>query len=202
MKKVLVLCLTIALIFSFAHNTVFAQNATGSAKRAEIQKRIEQRRQEMKERQASRAAGRKAKLDRVKLRICETKQENIIRRSNRIADRADRQFNVFEEIAQRVDTFYQNRLVPKGLTVENYEQLKADIQTQKDEVKTLIETAQGLAKAFDCAGEDPKGQLTDFRESMRAAIAALKDYRTTIKNFIGAVRDANANSEATESAGN
>lgn len=170
-------------------------------RREQMKERAEQRLKERKARVASKAAERKEKLDEKKQKVCENRSAKIQKRSEQLAKRAENQLNKFTSIAERVDKFYLNKLVPKGVTVSNYAALKADIEARKLEVKTAIEAAKVAASSFDCAGEDPKGQLESYQDEMKDAIAALKDFRTSIKNFIVAVRTAAAKANnATSSA--
>jgi len=165
-----------------------------------LKEKSEQRLKIRKERIASKAAEIKEKLDERRKKICENRSEKIIKRSTQLSKRAEKQLNKFTEIANRVDNFYLNKLVPKGVTVSNYESLKSDIEARKQEVKDAIEAAKEAAKNFDCAGDNPKGQLETYRLEMKDAIAALKDFRISIKNFIVAIRTAAKANNATGSA--
>lgn len=97
----------------------------------------------------------------------------------------------FDAIAGRVEEYYTAKVIPSGKTVANYGSLVADIQTKKAAVQTALTTAQSHTGSFTCDGNDPKGQLTQFKDDMRAVKSALKDYRTAIKNLIVAVRSEN-----------
>lgn len=81
-----------------------------------------------------------------------------------------------------------SKVVPSGKTIANYDSLVADIQAKKSAVQTALSIAQNDANSFSCTGDDPKGQLTQFRKDMQAVKKALKEYRTSIKNLIVAVR--------------
>lgn len=168
-------------------------------RREHLKERAEQRLKERKERQASKAAERKEKLDEKRQKVCEKRSDKIIKRSNQLAQRAEKQLNKFTEIAGRVDNFYLNRLVPKGVTLANYDALKADIEARKQEVADTVASAKTAAASFDCSGEDPKGQLGSYRDEMKVAVAALKDFRISIKNFIVAVRTAAAKANSATS---
>lgn len=167
---------------------------------ADIKQRIEERNKERNERLASMAAKRKERLDEVKQKVCNQKESQIVRRSQRLEERAERQVKNFTLKADRVDTYYNNKLVPQGVTIASYSALKSNIEAQKTELKTAINSATEAAKKFDCQGEDPKGQLNVFHQEMRSVIAALKDFRTSIKDFIVAIRTAKASKTATSSA--
>jgi len=197
--SVLIVFPLLLLGFFFVANNSYARVSVGRVL-SEATDRLKEKRDELKEKIASRAAIRKEKLAEAKQKVCETRKKIIVNRSNKIAERAQKQFEVFQNHAQRVDDYYNNKLLPKGIIVPNYEALKADIAAKKDAVQVAIEAAKAAAANFDCAGDDPKGQLATFREDMREAIAALKEYRTSIRNFIVAIRTAKANAEATHSA--
>ncbi len=165
--------------------------------RQEIRDRLEERSKELQERAASRSAEIKQKLTAVKLKVCQTRQEIIKTRSQNLANRANRQFTVFGNIAERVETFYTSKVLPKGITVANYDQLVSDIATQKTGAQTAIAAATAAANAFDCSGDNPKAQLEDFNAKMKIARDALKDYRTAIKNLIVSVKTALEDHEET-----
>jgi hypothetical protein len=195
MKK-LFLPTTFFLVITLVLTTsnIFAQGNSETAKSAREETRekakikIEERLNEVKSKQASRSALKQEKLESAKLRVCENKKAAIVRRSTRLAERAERQITNFELKASRVEDFYNNKLLPKGLTVINYEDLIVDIEAKKLAAVEAVATAKTSASSFDCEADDPKGQLTNFRTDMKNVINSLKDYRTSIKNLIVGVR--------------
>lgn len=196
MKKQLLisLVLTVTILSPLSVFAETAVNKTGTTKKA-----VES---EVAEKLASRSALLKEKLEVKKLAVCETKQDIIKNRSQGLAARAQTQLTNFTAIAGRVDSYYLNTVVPKGLTLSNYAALKADIAAKEAIVKSAIATAKADAQNFDCKGDDPKGQLGNFKVGVKNAIIALKDYRTSIKNFIVAIRTLVASSKtASGSAG-
>ncbi len=128
------------------------------------------------------------RLTEAKLRVCQAKEKAIKKRTQQLIKLATTMQEKFDAIAGRVEEYYTSKVVPSGKTVANYDSLVADIQTKKGAVQTALTTAQSNAGSFACDGNDPKGQLLQFREDMRAVKSALKDYRTSIKNLIVAVR--------------
>jgi hypothetical protein len=126
----------------------------------------------------------KKKLEEAKLRVCNRKETIIKNRSERLAGRAERIMNRFDRIVERVDEFYDNRLVPQGGTIQNYDQILAGIDAKKDAVEKAVEEAKEVAENFDCAGDDPKGQLQTFREEMQGVIRALKEYRKSVIDYL------------------
>lgn len=128
------------------------------------------------------------RLTEAKLRACQAKEKAIKKRTERLGKLATNMQEKFEAIAGRVEEYYTAKVVPSGKTVANYNSLVADIQTKKGTVRTALAQAQGNAASFACSSDDPKGQLAQFKDDMRAVKTALKDYRTSIKNLIVAVR--------------
>lgn len=128
------------------------------------------------------------RLTEAKLRACQAKEKAIKKRTQQLIKLATTMQEKFDAIAGRVEEYYTSKVVPSGKTVANYGSLVADIQTKKGAVQTALTTAQTNAGNFACDGNDPKGQLAQFKDDMRAVKSALKDYRTSIKNLIVAVR--------------
>ena len=134
------------------------------------------------------SAGKKAHLDQVKLKVCQKKQAGIQKRSQNLVRRGQLVFSRFDRIVERVKQYYTNRLVPKGVTIENYDQMLANIEANKTTVKNALGKAEAAAKDFDCKSDDPKQQLHNFRVEMTNVIRALKDYKKSVIDFLVAVR--------------
>lgn len=113
--------------------------------------------------------------------VLKTRMDNLVRLANTMME-------VFNKIALRVEDFYKNKVLPTGRTVPNYDAFIADISLKQAIVKSDLNIAQTNANDFICTGIDPKGHLTQFRIDMQTVKGALKDYRTSIKNLIVAVR--------------
>lgn len=131
------------------------------------------------------------RLTEVKLKACQAKEDAIKKRSDQLTKMANNMLDKFDKIAARVEKYYTDTVVPSGKTVSNYDALVADITAKKTAVQTALTKAQTDTLAFSCTSDNPKGQLTQFREDMQAVKKALKDYRTSIKNLIVAVRSVN-----------
>ena len=100
---------------------------------------------------------------------------------------ANRMVEVFDSIATRIQNYYLTRLVPQGKTLSNYNALVLDIQTNKNAIAPLLQAIQTDIANFKCDGNDPKGQLDQFKEDMHAVIAGLKAYKKSVRNLIVAV---------------
>lgn len=138
------------------------------------------------------------RLTEAKLRACQARENAIKKRSEHLGKLASTMEKKFTAIAQRVEEYYTTKAVPGGKTIANYDSLVSDIQTKKTAVQTALTQAQTDAGGFSCTGDNPKGQLTQFKGGMKAVIKALKDYRTSIKNLIVAVRSVTGTTERTK----
>lgn len=130
----------------------------------------------------------KAKLDSVKLRVCEAKESSIKKRGESLQNLSENILDKFDKISQRVQKYYTEKVLPSGKSVSNYDTLVTDINTKKEAVNTALTKAKENEANFSCSGDDPKGEILGFRDNMKEVKAALKDYRTSIKNLIVAVR--------------
>lgn len=134
------------------------------------------------------------RLTEAKLRACQAKETSITKRMGQLEKLVTNMQAKFSAIEGRVEEYYTSKMVPSGKTVANYNNLVADIQTKKGAVQTALTQTQSDAATFTCSGDDPKGQLAQFRNDMRAVKSTLKDYRTSIKNLIVAVRSVTGSS--------
>lgn len=130
----------------------------------------------------------RSRLTEGKLKACQAKEKALRNRVNQTTRMATSMQAKFDAIVQRIKTYYTSKVVPSGKTVANYDSLLADIESKKAAVGTALEKAQNSAKDFTCSGEAPKEKLEQYRANMQAVKTALKEYRTSIKNLIVAVR--------------
>ncbi len=127
-----------------------------------------------------------------KLRACQAKENSIKKQMSQLEKMATKMLENFSEIQGRVEKYYTDKVLPSGKSVANYSALTADIQTKKTAVQTAIAKVKAGTAGFSCAG-DPKEQMKQFRDGMREVKSALKDYRTSIRNLIVAVRSLGKN---------
>jgi len=136
------------------------------------------------------------RLGEAKLKVCQARENVIKNRTEQLVNLVTNMEEKFDAISGRVETYYTSKVVPSGKTVANYDSLVADINNKKAAVGTALTTAQNAVTGFSCTSSDPKGQLTQFRQDMQAVKSALKDYRTSIKNLIVAVRSVTGQTES------
>jgi predicted nucleotidyltransferase len=162
-------------------------------KQAEAKARLEKVRVQAQEMKAKLEV-RKEKLDDAKKKVCEKRQANIKKHMTNTASRGERQLEVFTKIADRVQKFY----VDKKLSVANYDELVAAMESAKADVKTAVEAAKSDSTTFQCGADNPKGLADTFKGRLKVEIEALKAYRTSVKNLIVAVKSAAQQAEATK----
>jgi len=133
-----------------------------------------------------------------KLKSCEKRQKTIQNIMARIADRGTKQLDVFNKISERTQAFY----VDKGKTLSNYDALLAEVTTKKAAAEAAVTTIKNSSVEFSCDGENPKGVVDGFKESLKAEIAALKDYKTAVKNLIVGVKSVQGTTSSSENGAN
>lgn len=121
---------------------------------------------------------------RANVRACQVKENAVKQRSLHLIRLANNMEIRFDTIANRVETF----ATASGKTIPNYNALVADIAAKKALVSAALVKTSADVTDFNCTGNDPKGQLVQFRLDMQSVMGALKNYRVSIKNLIVAVR--------------
>jgi len=117
-----------------------------------------------------------------KLKSCQTRLETVTKRSTHMVELAENMFVKFGAISTRTQEFYIN----KGLVVDNYNDLLADIAVKKAAVETALDATSTIAENFNC-DNDPKAQMTEYKENMQKVVVALKEYKKSVRNLIVAV---------------
>lgn len=159
--------------------------------------RASQRKEAAQANLAEKKAQNEARLEEKKLEICKKREANVNKKMSNIVRRAEKQLGVFTKISDRTKTFYAE----KNRTLANYDALIAEV----DAKKLAAESALGALKVnnveFKCDGTDPKGAGASFRESQKTVIAAMKEYKSAVKNLIVGVKSANAENTSTPAGG-
>ena len=124
------------------------------------------------------------KLADAKLKSCQNRQKAITNIMTRMADRGQKQLDLFSTIATRTETFYTT----KGKTLSNYDALVADVTAKKAAAQIQVDTLKADSVSFKCDGTDPRSMADSFKTQLKAEISALKEYRTSVKNLIVGVK--------------
>lgn len=172
MKKAAAILLSVGMILS-SFSVALAEDGTSSSSPKPFRLELRTGLNEVKEE--------------AKTNSCDVRMKAVQMRSSQLTKRAKNMEDVFAKIASRVEEFY----VSKGLSVSNYQTLVDAIATKKAAVDSALTEAQNAASSFSCTDTSTaKTQVQAYRVAMQKVISALKDYRTSIKNLIVAVRTA------------
>lgn len=123
-----------------------------------------------------------------RLKMCQKGEKEINTRLTNTEKLVNEILAKLDTIAQRVQEFYNNKIVPSGKTVPNYSTLVADIASKKTAVQTALANAKNDVSGFSCTADNPKGQITQFKTDMQSVKKALQDYKTSIKKLTVAVK--------------
>ena len=129
-----------------------------------------------------------------RLKSCQNREKAINNITSRIVTRGTNQLNLFNTIAQRVEAFKTS----KNVTVANYDQLVATLQTDQTQATNDL-AAMKTNATLDCTSSDPKGMISAFQSDMKTEISDMQTYRTDVKNLIVAVKTAVGSTGSTDS---
>lgn len=156
--------------------------------RAEQQKEaIEAKREEIKEK----VEERKAEID---VERCERNQSKLESLMPRLSNSADVQTRVLDTMYERVVGFYETG----QLSVDNYEELVAEIETQKMEAADALVILSETTVEINCEQKGLGGQLSEYREGIKVVRDEIREYRTALVNLIKAMKSADDDSGADE----
>lgn len=140
-------------------------------------------------------ANAQTRLTDAKLKACQNRQTAITNIMSRLSDRGQKQLDLFSSIADKTEAFY----VEKGNTIATYDALVADLTTKKATAESTVTTVTSKSTTFNCDGTDPKGMVSSFKDSLKAEINALNEYKVAVKNLIVGVKSAQSVTTSTDS---
>jgi hypothetical protein len=126
------------------------------------------------------------KLDETKKKVCEKRQAGITSMMNKMQTRGESQLAVFTKIADRTKAFYEQ----KQRTVENYDDLVAAVDEKKLAAELAVVAGDEAIADFSCDASDPTAMKDLFKAQLTDQIAALKAYKTAVKDLIVGVKSA------------
>lgn len=144
----------------------------------------DQRSQDAQSRVEERREARQARLEAAQLKACEKREKAITNIMARISNRGSRQLEVFTKISDRTQAFYAD----KGNTLSNYEELVGEVTAKKEAAQTAVAAVTEASDDFTCDGDNPKAVADSFKANKKAMNAALKEYKTAVKDLIVGVK--------------
>lgn len=160
------------------------QSKTSAEKLEQQKQELETRRQAIEARIAEKRAAIKEKLSGPRQERCESKQVSINQILDTRADTAQRHFDRFKSIQDKLAAFVQE----KGLDVENaaaLELIMSDAQTAAQAAVTAL-----AATDFNCKDTDSAAPGAIVMDEFLTAKHALISYRDSIKDYAVAVKTA------------
>lgn len=121
------------------------------------------------------------------VKSCQARESAIVQRMDQLVKLVTNMENVFDKIATRVESYYNNTVVPSGKSVPNYTTLVNDIQINRNLVQTSLDKTRSDFSSFGCTSENARNLLIQFRTDMQNVKDALKNFRTSVNKLIVAV---------------
>lgn len=119
-----------------------------------------------------------------KKRACENSQANISAIMSRVANRATKRLQLFDDITEKVKNLYSD----KNITLANYDTLLANIAAARTAVQNAIQTEHTMTAQFSCDSEDPKGSVSAFKNQQKTELKAMQQYREAIKALVSSIK--------------
>ena len=139
--------------------------------------------------QATQSGALSKRLTDQKLRICQTASKNIIKRNEYLAKSVSEIEKKLASIIDGIKNYYEEKVIPTGTSLSNYDVLVNDIFLREKAIVPLIEKVKTDTTAFSCTGEDPHGQIKKVDDDIRAVLKALQEYKTGIHTLITAIKE-------------
>ena len=143
---------------------------------------VEERKAEIKQRVEAKKAEVSAKLADKRLETCEKRQTKVNEIFARATERNKKQLAVVQKIEERVKEFYTT----KNLSADGYDVAVANADAKEAVAVAAVEASAEVS--FDCASTDATKPGAAIKEAMQVRHAALKDYRTAVKDLILVVK--------------
>lgn len=156
-------------------------------RREVIRVQVEERREEIRQKVEERKVV-------IQKNVCERRITSLKRTMPRVSQGATSVKESLDTMYERVQGFYESG----QLTVANYEELTALIDTEKAEAESAIELVDAAAFVPDCENETVGEQLDSYRLTVQAAKDELKAYRTALVQLINSLQSGVATSQEVE----
>ncbi len=128
------------------------------------------------------------KLEGVKLQSCQAREAAIKNRKEALIKLVETRLETMDGWVESLRNFYQERMIPAGKNVSNYNDLISEIQAKRTAVQDSLDEATTFAGEFSCTTDDPKAVYQDFRLAMQKTKTGLLAYRKAIKSLLTVMR--------------
>lgn len=131
------------------------------------------------------------KQDDRKKKICDNREKTINTIMHNMDNRRQRAYDHITKVYNAVTAFYAD----KNLSVANYGELIQKVDSAQAVASTTMKTQQSSSQ-FDCEGEHPKSDISEFKTNRLNSIAAMQKYRQAVKDLIQAIKPATKETES------
>lgn len=146
--------------------------------------RIKERREKLEARIDERRSARKERLQGVRLARCENREQRINTLLSNSVNNGKRHLQVIQKIEEGIKKFYTD----KSLSAEGYD---AAVATADEKEADAIAALDVLGEVeFDCASADGAKPADTIKSVVHERHAALKAYRTAVKDLLLVVKKA------------
>ncbi|KKT61464.1 MAG: hypothetical protein UW64_C0016G0019, partial [Microgenomates group bacterium GW2011_GWC1_44_37] len=123
-----------------------------------------------------------------KMKSCQARESAVKIRMTQLTKLVTTMEITFDKIAERVQKYYTDKVLPSGRSLTGYDTLVNNISTQKIATQTALDKAKADISVFSCDSENPRALLLQFNTNMKLVKGALKTYRAAINKLIVAIR--------------
>lgn len=131
-------------------------------------------------------ANHQAKTEAERQKACTVRKTVLTKRMTNAVAQAKKHKAVFDKIYTRVKTFYTT----KQLSISNYADLTAKVDTASANAQTSIDALAALDVNVDCTSQTVSASVSAFQAAVKSTRDSLKAYRSSITDLITAIKGA------------
>lgn len=171
---------------------ITAHAVSNGSKPEEVSARVAERKLEAKTSLEEKRANSELKIQEKRKEACEKRVSKLSSSMDRISTQATRLLGVMDDFYAKVQGFYESG----QLTVANYDELNANVETAKANAELEISALGELNTDIDCNNPDVSSTISAFKGSTNAAKDSLKEYRKSLVALISALKSESASQDA------
>ncbi len=135
----------------------------------------------------------KNKLAGDKLVACKQREQSILKVVNSVHDKSQRQFDVLQEIDNRLQSYYSSL----GLVGSDLDVYIEELATRRAIAGADLLYVKETASDFNCNGNNPREFGSYFKATHGDYIASVHDYRLSLKEMISRLKEASRTNSTT-----
>lgn len=124
------------------------------------------------------------RLSENRLQKCQEHSDKINQLMQQASERSTQKLATLDQVAKRVQEFYRNR----DYNVAQYDDLVASVNQKREDAVTALSQMNVDGEQFRCNGDNPDATLAAYRDAHKAKSAAIKEYKTAVRELILAIK--------------